>query len=380
MNNTHTSKIRSRSAGLVLVFAGMIVTSVCGCELLLLLLGGTPPKSSGQSLLVALEVKFVAVEDNFFERIGVDFDFDINGEPDGESFGANSLLENTAATMAQYTGGEDGTYTVVPKNVGMNQFLPIAVPVSESAADFVKVFPALRANSDFGFDLDPNGVMGLTGLDGLSPGMVTKNAITPTFASFQAALLDDIQLNLLLAQIATEMNADVVAEPRITLFDSQRSIIVLRNEPSAINDVESDIADAAKMVDPNVSIVQSGIVLDVRPVVSADRRFVQLHLVPGTRGVIVPTLSPVQINGEDTFLETPVIQLSMIQTMVSIPDGMTVLIGGMKATSDGDTDDQLPVLRNLPYINRLFANTGPVKETQSLMIMVTPRIIIEEEQ
>ena len=34
----------------------------------------------------------------------------------------------------------------------------------------------------------------------------------------------------------------------------------------------------------------------------------------------------------------------------------------------------------LPYINRLFKNVGIGRETNSLMMMVTPRIIIQEEE
>ena len=34
----------------------------------------------------------------------------------------------------------------------------------------------------------------------------------------------------------------------------------------------------------------------------------------------------------------------------------------------------------IPYLSRLFKNTGVGRETQSLMLMVTPRIVILEEE
>ncbi len=40
----------------------------------------------------------------------------------------------------------------------------------------------------------------------------------------------------------------------------------------------------------------------------------------------------------------------------------------------------MPILSKMPYINRLFKNVGIGRETQSLMMMVTPRIIIQEEE
>ena len=40
----------------------------------------------------------------------------------------------------------------------------------------------------------------------------------------------------------------------------------------------------------------------------------------------------------------------------------------------------VPILNKIPYVSRLFKNTGVGRETESLMLMVTPRIIIQEEE
>jgi general secretion pathway protein D len=40
----------------------------------------------------------------------------------------------------------------------------------------------------------------------------------------------------------------------------------------------------------------------------------------------------------------------------------------------------VPILNKIPYVSRLFKNTGVGRETQSPMLMVTPRIIIQEEE
>ena len=37
------------------------------------------------------------------------------------------------------------------------------------------------------------------------------------------------------------------------------------------------------------------------------------------------------------------------------------------------------MLSKIPYVNRLFKNIGIGRDTESLMMMVTPRIIILEE-
>jgi len=63
-----------------------------------------------------------------------------------------------------------------------------------------------------------------------------------------------------------------------------------------------------------------------------------------------------------------------------VPDGGTVLLGGIKRLSEGRSEYGVPMLNKLPYISRLFKNVGIGRETQSLMMMVTPRIIIQEEE
>jgi general secretion pathway protein D len=69
-----------------------------------------------------------------------------------------------------------------------------------------------------------------------------------------------------------------------------------------------------------------------------------------------------------------------VTTTVSVPDGGTVLLGGIKRLSEGRSEYGVPILNKIPYLNRLFKNVGVGRNTQSLMMMVTPRIIIQEEE
>ena len=52
-----------------------------------------------------------------------------------------------------------------------------------------------------------------------------------------------------------------------------------------------------------------------------------------------------------------------------VPDGGTVLLGGVKRLSEGRNEFGVPILNKIPYVNRLFANVGIGRDTQSLMMM-----------
>ena len=81
-----------------------------------------------------------------------------------------------------------------------------------------------------------------------------------------------------------------------------------------------------------------------------------------------------------TTVQLPTLAFTTVNTTVSVPDGGTILLGGIKRLREGRTEQGVPMLSKLPYINRLFTNVGIGRETQSLMMMVTPRIIIQEEE
>src|SRR5262249_23136013 len=81
-----------------------------------------------------------------------------------------------------------------------------------------------------------------------------------------------------------------------------------------------------------------------------------------------------------TTVQLPTFAFTSVTTTVSVPDGGTILLGGIKRLREGRTERGVPILSKIPYISRLFKNVAIGREAQSLMMMVTPRIIIQEEE
>src|SRR5262249_48543362 len=152
---------------------------------------------------------------------------------------------------------------------------------------------------------------------------------------------------------------------------------------------------------PNQQPFPLGVSLQVQPVVSADRRFVRINLQPtltnlaSTNVPLIPVQIPVpqlfEGPGSGTtslgqpvifqmFFQQPTLTQISLNTTVTIPDGGTVLLGGLKTLSEGRNEAGPPILSKIPYVNRLFKNVAYGRESQSLLIMVTPRIIINEEE
>ena len=149
--------------------------------------------------------------------------------------------------------------------------------------------------------------------------------------------------------------------------------------------------------------------MTVQAVVSNDRRFVRLTIVPffskignvqtftfqGTdttttnttrSGIVNQATNLFNSNNDQSTtshsgvtVQLPTFSFVTVTTTVSVPDGGTVLLGGLKTMAEGRNEFGPPILGKIPYISRLFRNTAFGREAQSVMIMVTPRIIINEE-
>ena len=142
---------------------------------------------------------------------------------------------------------------------------------------------------------------------------------------------------------------------------------------------------------PNPTPFPNGVTLTVTPVVSADRRYVRMTLSPFFTAIEgFDTIQvPAAVGGSglgggsaaiNATIQLPRFTITTVTTTVTVPDGGTVLLGGVKRLNEERREYGVPVLSKAPWLNRLFRNVGIGRVTSSLMLMVTPRIIILEEE
>jgi len=315
-----------------------------------------------QDLQVTIEVRFITLNDSFYERIGIDFDFEIDDNT-GQIAGQNPIIpDNTGPSMAF---GLDST----------------GLPT----ADFDYAYTQ---------DLFGSAIPQFGGFD------------AATAANFGFAILSDIEVFFLLQAAQGDRRTNVLQAPKVTLFNGQMGIVMDNSQRPFVTSIIPVVGDFAAAQQPVVVVLNEGTTLSVQAVVSPDRRFVRLTLVPffSTIGAVDtftfhgrvssdsgttvadPTNEAQNVTNnqqrivEGTTVQLPTFNFTTVSTTVSVPDGGTVLLGGIKRLSEGRTERGVPMLSKIPYINRLFRNVGIGRDAQSLMMMVTPRIIIQEEE
>ena len=180
--------------------------------------------------------------------------------------------------------------------------------------------------------------------------------------------------------------------PKVTTFNGASATIFDRTQRFLVTGLTPTVSAGAIAFQPQVQGIQDGVTLTVTPVVTADRRYVRLTLSPffqvitgvesfsfGSGAVGGGGLGGGAANLQST-LQLPIVSNTSVQTTVTVPDGGTVLLGGVKRLTEQRLEYGTPVLSKIPTINRLFRNIGVGRTTDSLMLMVTPRIIILEEE
>jgi type II secretory pathway component GspD/PulD (secretin) len=227
----------------------------------------------------------------------------------------------------------------------------------------------------------------------LTPGAFlpdTTTGLVPRSLNLGVEYLDDLEVNLVLNATQASRRAFTLTAPRVTLFNGQRGYVMVARQLSFVSDLEP-IPDAAGF-DPTISVTQEGVILDVEATVSADRRYVTLTVRPSLaqlrqtppRSITIKgsvaqgqTTLPTTVEGQ---IELPDLQITTLKTSVSVPDRGTLLLGGQRLKADVEIEAGVPVMSKVPVLNRLFTNRSSVQDEQTLLILIKPTIIVQSEE
>ncbi len=313
-----------------------------------------------QNLQVTIEVRFITLQDTFFEQIGVDFQASLNDH-------------------VRKLPREDSGPSVA---VGLSGATPVTGPLFTSDLDVKLNQTSFGVAPPFG-----------------NP--------TQSGSNIGVAILSDLELYFFLQAAQGNSRQNVLQAPKVTMFDGATATIVDQSQRPFVIGFDPVVGDFAVAQRPIIVVLNEGTQMNVQSVVSQDKRFVRLTLSPqftrlestdreftftGSKSTRTGTsllngngLPTGNRNNEEsivtgTTVQQPTLGITTVNTTVSVPDGGTILLGGLKRLREGRVERGTPILSKIPYISRLFKNTGIGRETSTLMMTVTPRIIIPEEE
>ena len=332
-----------------------------------------------QDLQVTIEVRFINLRDNFFEQIGVDFDLNIDSNVSNSDLPNNDSGRSTTIGLGFDQGGNPTNTTAQPSNP-ISNLVNGANDIQIRQGSFAAVQP---------------------GFGGYAANTATTMGI---------AILSDLEAYFFVRAVQGDKRTNILQSPKVTLFNGQAASVSDQIQQPFVTSVTPVVGDFAAAQAPVIVVLAEGTTLSVQAVVSPDRRYVRLTLVPffsEIRDVNEFTFEGSSTSTEDrtdsneetaaggtansssnnssnftqgTTIQLPTFAFTTVTTTVSVPDGGTVLLGGVKRLNEQRDEIGTPFLSKLPYVSRLFKNVAIGRETESLMLMVTPRIIIQQEE
>lgn len=90
--------------------------------------------------------------------------------------------------------------------------------------------------------------------------------------------------------------------------------------------------------------------------------------------IIMATATSESANAQIT-IQLPTINMFSVNTVVSVPDGGTISLGGVNSHSSGRTSRGVPGLSSIPLVGRGFGNSGIGSDTTSNQATVKATII-----
>src|SRR5438132_11526549 len=329
---------------------------------------------------VSIESKFVEINQNNAKELGFDWllgPFSLNGKV----FGSGATAGNG-----------------VPTNAANFPFVDNGVPIGQN--------PVTAGNRSGNFSISANALDAL-----LVPGLGQAAGAAPGIFGL-AGVFTNPQFQVVIRALNQKKGIDLLSAPRVTTKSGQRAIIEVVREfryprtytqpqvPSIGTTTTSGSQVVPVVVTPTTpqewETRNTGVTLEVEPVVGADGNTIDLNLVPqvvefegfinygspinaigvNTMGAVggasmLTTSTPVVLT--ENVINQPIFSTRKVTTSIQVADGQTVVIGGLMREDVQKVEDKTPLLGDIPMVGRLFRSNIDQHVKRNLIIFFTTR-------
>ncbi len=195
---------------------------------------------------------------------------------------------------------------------------------------------------------------------------LAQGLVDGTFGSFQA-IHDETVINGVLELIQTQTDSEVLSAPKLAVLNGHRAVIDTGSETpfftptfgtAGISAIQTQFKPTGISVVVTPFLLTAGMVqLEISVEVSAVTGFVQAEI------------------SETASVENPLISRRNAHTVVNVPSGKTVMIGGLVTTDDIESVEKVPLLGDLTLLGFLFRRKTKTWRMAQVLFFVKPRIL-----
>jgi general secretion pathway protein D len=291
------------------------------------------------------------------------------------------------------SGGTSGTGT--PVNPADFPFNNASGPIGQN--------PVTAGNRSGTFGISANA------LDALLAGGTGGMSVAPGIFGL-AGVFTDPQFQVVIRALNQKKGVDLLSAPKVTTKSGQRAIIEIVREfrypteftqpqiPQIASSTGTTVIGGATTVPVVVTPTtptkfdtrNTGVTLEVEPVVGAEGATIDLNLVPQVvefdgfinygspiNAVGVNTAAGISVSSPvrltDNVINQPIFSTRKVTTSIQVADGQTVVIGGLMREDVQKVEDKTPLLGDIPMVGRLFRSNIDQHVKRNLIIFVTAR-------
>ena len=259
----------------------------------------------------------------------------------------NQYELNNALGMAKVYAGEDNIVNLIQmKNPTMVNLSALVIDISGKDA------------SDLGFKY---GVAKEISLDGGVP-KITFGTAGDFYGGmdWQDYTHHPFQnVDFMIQALASQNKIKVLSRPNITTMSGEEAEILIGGELPIPTQKDGEIS---------VEWKPYGIKLKIKPQVDQENKItskVEAEVSGIDASVSIPTSAG----------KIPGLISRKASTMLSVPDGQTMAIGGLMNSDESKVITKVPILGDIPIIGEFFKHTSTSKDKRELMILITPTIV-----
>ncbi len=215
------------------------------------------------------------------------------------------------------------------------------------------------------------------GLNGSSDAVHSRvgQVLTNTFKNPNYLIGYNFSMAGLMKFLKTQGSVKIVSDPKIMTLNNQPAVINVGTEVNYRYDSGSTTTTSSggTTTTPNYETDSTfvGVTLDITPQVTKN-------------GYIILKINPVVSNIADKHVDAngvpylaPDIKIKQLSSLVMVKNNSKILIGGLISKQDGDTNNNVSLLSNIPIVGNLFKSNTKNNQDSELIIVIVPHIITD---
>ena len=207
-------------------------------------------------------------------------------------------------------------------------------------------------------------------------------ASTPLFQLAGTGSVNGDPLNITLRALETFGDVKVLSSPKVMSLNNQTAILkVVDNEVFFTTNVEIDAGtvnqNSTTVIDTEVNTIPIGFIMSVTPFIDEDD-VVTLSVRPTITRIIRFVNDPnPELVKVGVVSQIPVVQVREIETMLTINNNDTAVLGGLMQDQIDKTNRGVPGLSSIPWLGQLFSYQEEELIKTELVIFIRPVVIHE---